>query len=749
MGFGSGALGEFPYAGEAGTFTPHSVPDPLPGLLSDPTAPRVFLLRATPTGGNVDVASEDVYTDGKAFQSALPAPHNFQVSLPAPDLVGGAGGAVSNLEISNPDALLDTIAAHDWLGADAPVYMGPRGDLRETDYTLFTRIFAGVSEGIEYSPDVIRLLMRDFRFRLTRRLETERFMGTGACLRFDGSADYVDYGDILDQGAGDSFAVEILFKTTSTGGNRTLASKVATFGVPGPAGWRINFNSADNLVFLVSDGTDSAVANVNDTTAYRDGKWHRATLVLDRTTDEVRSYVDGELMVTTDASAVGSLSNSASLFVSNSGASFNGDLDDFRFWSIVPTDTDIADRALRELLGSEAGLEIYSKFNEGDLSTASDSSGNGRDGTITGAAWVGSLEGDAAIAGLPKPRGYGVRRQVAPRLVDAQRLVYQVHARSMQAINAVRDSGDDLTKGSEVSDIYSAVPAGGSYNVARTATGTYIRLGSSPVGEVTLDFEGDDSGALGYQDTAGGIARKLLTEDGEITDPDGLDVASFTALDTLQPATVGHYWDEDINIDEAVDDALAGALSWWGPTREAKVQVGRMGDATALTPTVFWTLEDDLVELTSVQPLRTRAKEVRVSYRPYHETLDADAVASGVPDATRDDFGKEVRWATARAPSYSTLPDDAATIEVHSAFDTFADAYAEAKRWAEWLSQKVKVYTLRPELGSLAFYLGTVANLTSARYDLGGGRNMIIFGIVENVGTDADADTVEVLAVGI
>lgn len=759
MSFGSGGLGEVPYGGGVGVFDTRSVGDPLPGLISDPQARRVFLLRATPGGGLVDVGSEGVFADGKLFPSALPQPHNFAVSLPLPSdrqeslgriLAGGTVIGVSDLVISNPSGHLDAVAALDWLGADAPVYLGPRGagpDAQSVDFTEYTRIFAGIAKGVEYNPDRLRLLMRDFRFRLEQRLETERYMGTGPCLRFDGSGDRVDYGDVLDKEASDSFSVEILFRSTATGTNQTFAGKKQSTSASHP-GWRFNFSAADVLTFNISDGTTSVAATVAGG-AWLDGKLHRATAICNRTTQALLLYVDGVFVAASGSIAsVGSLANSIPLQVGaiNSTLVFNGDLDDFRMWNGVLSGAAIADAAHRELLGSESGLDLYSQFNEGLGSTTADASGNGKAGTITGATWVGSLEGDAAIAGQPKPRAYGLRRQVSPRLVDAQRLVYQVHNGSMQAISAVRDKGDPLTFGSDVADIYSSIPAPGTYNTCK-AKGLF-RLGSTPVGEVTVDLEGDNGGSLGYKFHAPGIAQKILLERAGLIDPDALDTVAFTALSAEQPAVVGYYLDEDINLDEALDEVMGGAGCWWGPTRTGQITVGRINDPETLTPTVTWSLDDDLIELVDVRPFVLRVREVRASYRPYHRTLNADQVAGAVPAATRDDFGKEVRWATARATNYTSLPDDAATIEIDTSFDNRADARAEAVRLAEWLSKITRVYVLKPEAGTLAYYIGTVGNLTGDRYDLTGGRKMVVIGVTENVGTNTEADSLEVVAVG-
>jgi hypothetical protein len=748
-------IAEVPYAGGVGDLDPFSVADPLPGLLQDPSVPRIYLFRSGASAVDVDpldVASESVFTDGRQFESALPSPYSFGVALQAPEFAGLARTRPSNVVVKNPVGQYDAHAGIEWLGASAEIYLGPRGTRGQQDIARFTRILNGVSKEIVFDPDTITVILRDQAFAMGKRFAEELFMGTGACLRFDGSGDRVDYGDVLDKGAGDSFTAEILVRMTSTGGFKTLMGKKLSGA---SAGWLCFTDTANGISCQVGDGATAATAFFSDAAIW-DGKWHRIAMVVDRALQVVRSYADGELRATSSSiAAIGTLANAESLRVGargDGGVVMDGDLDDFRMWNAVRGQIAIADDAFGELEGSEGGLDLYSKYNEGSGGSALDSSGNGLTGTITGATWIGSLEGDAATAGRVKPDAYGLRRQVGPVLVDPQRGIWQVHTRSCEAIDAVRVNGDDFTLGSDVADIFDGgLPSAGTYNVARTAVGTYIRMnvsGTEHEGRITCDVRGDNSGTLGYQDTVSGIARKILTERCGYTGLDDLVLTTFNALETAQPAVVGYYFDEEASRAEILHRVMAGAMCWAVMNRASAWEVGRIGDPDGLTPTVTFDVDSDNVESLPSTPISVLPREVRVSYRPYHQTLDPEQVATGVDAAVRDDFGKDIRWGSRRASNFFDLPDDAAVLEIHSAFDTKADARAEAQRILDWLALKPRLYPLRLKQGALAHYVGTLSSLVWSRYGLSAGKSCWVVAVDETGGTNAEADTVEVTLCG-
>ena len=66
---------------------------------------------------------------------------------------------------------------------------------------------------------------------------------------------------------------------------------------------------------------------------------------------------------------------------------FEGQLADIRIWQGVRTPQEIQDCLNCRLTGNESGLMAYWPLNEGEGTTITDKTGNGNDGTISGAAW--------------------------------------------------------------------------------------------------------------------------------------------------------------------------------------------------------------------------------------------------------------------------------------------------------------------------------------------------------------------------
>lgn len=769
FGIGEYPIGGFPDADSV------SIADPLPGLLSDPSVPKEFLLRATVQGeqpilsdsgdpilnddgfpilsdsgdvsidlsssGYVSAATDSPY---KLFTESLVRSYHFSADLPLdskPRLSGGASLGIGDIVVKNSDGSLDREATYDWLASDLSLYIGRKS----SSLADFTRFCLGVAAGIVWDLDGFSILHRDLRLKLQKRLQQNRYYGTGPCLRFDGAGDYVDYGDILDRGATDSFAIQILAKSSTTGTVKVLASKCAAALLQGFAFY---FDASNNLKALIGDGTTQVTATYAAASLLDNSRFRRFTMVVDRTAQRIYIYVNNDLVATSaDISGVGSLANAVALRVgafSGGESSWQGDLDDFRFWSISRTQTEISADAYREI-SATTGLEIYSKFNDNTLTTASDSSGNGRNGTITGATWVGSLEGDTSLSSTVKPLLFGKKRQIFPKLVDPTRLIYQVHDGLQQAIDDVLDSGDSLTFGSTVSDIQSSTPAAGTYNVSLTAYGSFFRLGSSPVGVITCEARGDAAGSLTYKDDVAGIVRKVITQFVSGMSDSDLNLQTFTSLTAAATATVGFYFDTDINVDAALDEITSkGGSCWWTPDRVSKISVGRIENPDNLTPDVMIT-EDDLIEpkkggTYKRSPIGVRVGQVVLGYRRYNTTLSDDQVAGVVDIATRKDFGEEYRFVTATDPDRSA---DSDTLTVLTEIDLETEAQVEADRLLDiWkVDRSNQIVSLNT--GLLSYFIGTVFEVTIDRYDTKQGKKFIVYGLTEDMGQHGSIDKFE------
>ena len=126
------------------------------------------------------------------------------------------------------------------------------------------------------------------------------------------------------------------------------------------------------------------------------GTRHHIALVYD--SDDVANnpniYVDGVSVSLTESSTpVGTRTTDvgSDLFLGDRAAddqAFDGRIDEPRLWSDTRTNGEITANKDIELIGTEAGLAGYWRFNEGSGSTATDATSNGNDGTITGATYT-------------------------------------------------------------------------------------------------------------------------------------------------------------------------------------------------------------------------------------------------------------------------------------------------------------------------------------------------------------------------
>ena len=118
-----------------------------------------------------------------------------------------------------------------------------------------------------------------------------------------------------------------------------------------------------------------------------DGRWHHLAYVVGATDAQI--YIDGTLM--NDLRWIGTASpvtTSQPLlfgrYNGGSGQAFVGQLDEVSIWNRALSEAELRSHMHHLLQGSEPGLLGYWRFNETTGATASDSSGRGHDGTLSG-----------------------------------------------------------------------------------------------------------------------------------------------------------------------------------------------------------------------------------------------------------------------------------------------------------------------------------------------------------------------------
>jgi hypothetical protein len=330
---------------------------------------------------------------------------------------------------------------------------------------------------------------------------------------------------------------------------------------------------------------------------------------------------------------------------------------------------------------------------------------------------TGGLEGGADLKGKPKPLCYGRAYNVAPVLVDAFNLIYQVHDGAIQDVPAFRDRGVALTK-------VGSAPAPGEYMVD-TATGT-VQLGAMPDGEPTCDVEGDTP-AAGYTERLAVIAQRILA--GKLYTSE-IDTTAFANLNALIEAPVQVFVGaEERTAASVLETLFAGAGCFAGFSRQGVFTAGRLSDPAADAPVI----ELDSVDIVTLsreplpEPVEPIAWAVAVGWRLNH-TVQSD-IAALASDADRA-FAVE-QWRVARAENSAVQSRHLLAREygpVQSPFVDAADAEDEADRlFALWGVQRARYRAGTHAKGMLAD-VGRTVLITHPRHRLQFGRAARVVG---------------------
>lgn len=213
------------------------------------------------------------------------------------------------------------------------------------------------------------------------------------CLEFDGTDDYVSFGNVLTRYL--SFTLEAWIKpdaySASSGTQIILERSEDGSTAAKNTNWQIALSN-NGLRCKYQYGTGSNVVNVVTTSAITVNNWHHVAVLRDDSNDEMRFYVDGVKIgtVTTDVSNPPSAGTSGVVSIGSNfeqNNEFDGEIAHARVWSTARSDTQISRSYIRGVDSNASTLVGYWKLDEGNGTTVADSSSNSNSGTITGAEW--------------------------------------------------------------------------------------------------------------------------------------------------------------------------------------------------------------------------------------------------------------------------------------------------------------------------------------------------------------------------
>ena len=207
--------------------------------------------------------------------------------------------------------------------------------------------------------------------------------GARKALDFDGSNDYINFSSYPSYN-NTAISIEAWIKPNFNNEEKPI---VTWFSANNNV---VEFRRASGrLEFGMNDGSFGAVAG---NTTINSGNWTHVAVTKDG--NNIKLYVNGML----DASGTLTKTNVPSqfniAFLPHYNTYFQGQIDEIRIWNDVRTETEIRENMTKSLVGNEANLVAYYRFNEGDGTTLYDYTSNGYNGALTNmdasSDWVSS-----------------------------------------------------------------------------------------------------------------------------------------------------------------------------------------------------------------------------------------------------------------------------------------------------------------------------------------------------------------------
>lgn len=175
-------------------------------------------------------------------------------------------------------------------------------------------------------------------------------------------------------------------------------------------------------------------------------------------------------------------------------------------------------------------------------------------------AGSGTYEGDAELAGLPKPKVRGTAYNVPLTLIDRAALIYQYNDAAGSVLALYEGGAESITFQADTTNLYSGTTTSGQYRTDDSRG--LIQLGTPPADNaaLTADVFGEFPVA-GAVTIAAEIARYLMVEDCFLP-AEYIDAVSFTDAAADYPYEAGWYWAPGDRIDGA--SAVAQCLASFG-----------------------------------------------------------------------------------------------------------------------------------------------------------------------------------------
>lgn len=321
---------------------------------------------------------------------------------------------------------------------------------------------------------------------------------TGTALNFDGTNDEVQVSNnaAFNFGTGDFTVVFWINKSSAGSGDQRVIDKRSS-----SKGYTVYLDTNNILYLELNDGTGNGTFNLGTIT---DDVYQRIVISADRSGDAI-CYINNVAQTPVDISAKnGDLDDTTNLFIgadAPSGGSIHlrGNLSDFQLWNVAwsATDVDYDYTHPNQLVATlpVANLKAWWAMTEGSGSTIKDSSGQGNDGTISGATYATGQSSILQLGMINWSNGSGVFLPPSP-----------TNPTQDIAGNAVRDrlGSINLTgKGyAEVADDDTLDFGTGAFSIECWAKADFVNLSSSVNVLLALGGQYAASDSISFASTA-------------------------------------------------------------------------------------------------------------------------------------------------------------------------------------------------------------------------------------------------------
>ena len=217
-------------------------------------------------------------------------------------------------------------------------------------------------------------------------------------------------------------------------------------------------------------------------------------------------------------------------------------------------------------------------------------------------AGTGDAEGGDDLNGKTKPLAFGLVKNAEPTLLNSAYLVYQMHSRAIEAVDGVFDMAVPLEAGSDHADYDALVAAtikAGFYDTC-LAEGL-IRLGATPVGPVTVDLQGDNTG--GYVETAADIIERHAVDFTDFTSSN-INATAFSDMNTANSSVCGLYVGSSENPSAAdiYTQLMLSVGGFWTLNAAGEIVVRQVAYDTAVATLTSAMVVDDVQRVEAPPP---------------------------------------------------------------------------------------------------------------------------------------------------